>query len=65
MTLQEEELLNKVVIFVFFAHKMYSRNFVKLCFWAWEHFSYIAAYGGSESSQISEDERRSYGFGTT
>ncbi len=25
-----EELLNKVIIFVFFAHKKYSRRFVKL-----------------------------------
>ncbi len=44
-----------------------------LCFWTWEHFSCVAVYGGSESSQISskhlnlcpEDERRSHGFGTT
>ncbi len=22
------------------------------CFWAWEHFSYIAVYGGSEISDF-------------
>ncbi len=45
-----------------------------LRFWTWERCSCIAVYGGSESSQIlskiylnlcSEDERRSYRFGTT
>ncbi len=40
-----------------------------LHFCAWEHFSYIAVYAGLENSRISskqfEDERRSYGFGTT
>ncbi len=57
----EEELLNKVVIFVFFAHKKYSHSFVKLRlnhvtwtilsmlllhFWVWEYFSCVAVYGG-------------------
>ncbi len=83
-----EELLNKVVIFVFFAHKsillasMYGWTtdvtwtifpMSLLRFWTWEHFSCVAVYGGSESSWIlskisylcSEDERRSYRFGTT
>ncbi len=44
-----------------------------LCFWTWEHFSCVAVYGVSDNSQFhqkhlylcSEDERRSYGFGTT
>ncbi len=59
-------MLNKVVIFVFFAHKKYSHSFVKITleplivlpmsllrFWVWEHFSCIAVYGGTESSRIS------------
>ncbi len=27
---EEQKLLNKVIIFVFFAHKKYSRSFIKL-----------------------------------
>ncbi len=57
----EEELFNKDVIFVFFAHKMYSHSFVKLRlnnvtwtiltmsllhFWVWEYFRCAAVYGG-------------------
>ncbi len=46
---------------------------ISLCFWAWEHFSFIAVYGGSEAFEFhqiflnlcSEDEQRSYGFGMT
>ncbi len=76
-------------IIVFFAHKNYSRSFVKLQLNPWCQMDYftdllatflcvdrgniVAIYGGSESSQIplknlnlcSEDEQRSYGFGTT
>ncbi len=81
-------IINYVVI-VFFAHKKYSRSFIKLRLNPWCHMdcftdvlatflcidcgSILAVYGGSDSSQIpskylnlcSEDERRSYGFGTT
>ncbi len=64
-----DELLNKVVIFVFFVHKKYSRSFVKLQLNHWCHMDYfndvlatflsldrvriLAVYGGSESSQNS------------
>ncbi len=34
-------MLNKVVIFVFFAHKKYSRNFVKLRLNHWFHIDYF------------------------
>ncbi len=63
-----EELLNKVIIFVFFAHKKYSRSFVKIQVNPWCHMdcftnvlamfldfdrgSNIAVYAGSESSLI-------------
>ncbi len=61
-------MLNKVVIFVFFAHKKYSHSFVKLrlnhchidyfndvlaTFLCLDHGSTLAVYGGSESSRIS------------
>ncbi len=62
-----DELLNKVVIFVFFAYKEYSCSFVKLRLNPWCHMDcftdllatfldvdrvyYIAVYGGSESCQ--------------
>ncbi len=36
-----DELLNKVVIFVFFAHKKYSRSFVKLRLNPWCHMDYF------------------------
>ncbi len=36
-----EELLNKVIIFVFFAHKKYSRSFVKLQLNHWCHMHYF------------------------
>ncbi len=55
----------KSLFFVFFAHKKYSRSFVKLR-------GPLLSMGGSESSRNSskilicvEDERRSYGFETT
>ncbi len=64
-----EELLKKVVIFVFFAHKKYSRSFIKSWLNYWCHMDYfnnvlttflgfdrgstLAVYGGSESSRIS------------
>ncbi len=63
-----DELLNKVVIFVFFAYKKYSRSFVKLRLNPWCHMDYftdllatfldldlvrtLAVYGGSEISWI-------------
>ncbi len=63
-----EELLNEVIIFVFFAHKKYSRSFLKLRLNHWchmdyfndvlttflgvEHGSCIAAYAGSENSDF-------------
>ncbi len=36
-----EELLNKVVIFVFFAHKKYSRSFIKLQLNHWCHMDMV------------------------
>ncbi len=36
-----DELLNKVVNFVFFAHKKYSRSFVKLWLNHWCHIDYF------------------------
>ncbi len=39
--LGEEELLNKVVLFVFFAHKKYSRSFIKLSLKHWCHMDYF------------------------
>ncbi len=63
---EEKKLLNKVVIFVFFAHKSYSCSFIKLWLNHWCHMVYfmsllpfwalnvvVAVYAGSESSQIS------------
>ncbi len=38
---EREELLNKVVIFVFFAHKMYYLSFVKLQLNHWCHMDYF------------------------
>ncbi len=59
---EEKKLLNKVVIFVFFAHKNYSRSFIKLQLNHWcqldyfndglEHGSCAAVYAGSEISRI-------------
>ncbi len=64
-----EELLNKVIILVFFAHKKCSGSFVKLLLNHWCHMDYfkyvvttfmglerlscIAIYAGSESSRSS------------
>ncbi len=64
---EEKKLLNKVVIFVFFAHKKYSRSFITLWLNHWchmdyfnnvlttflglERFSCVPVYVGSESSQ--------------
>ncbi len=83
------KLLNKVVIFVFFAHEKYSRSFVKLWLNRWWHMDYfndvlamflsldrvriLAVYESQRAlgfhqkylNLCSEDERRSYGFGTT
>ncbi len=69
------------IIFVFVAHRKYSRSFIKLQLDHWwhkdcfidvlttflglEYGSCIAVYAGSESSNLcSEDELKSYGFGT-
>ncbi len=38
---QDEELLNKVIIFVFFVHKKYFRSFVKLWLNHWHHMDYF------------------------
>ncbi len=62
-----DELLNKVIIFVLFAHKKYSRCFVKLWLNHWcdmnyfnkllgmflslDHVRILAVYGGSQSSR--------------
>ncbi len=85
---EEKKLFNKVVIFVFFVHKKYSRSFLTLRLSHWchmdyiidvlatflglEHFSCVAVYAGSESSQISSKissfvfrRWRSYKLGTT
>ncbi len=67
--MEEKKLLNKVVIFAFFAHKKYSHRFITLWLNHWCHMdylnnvlttflglecgSYLAVYAGSESSQIS------------
>ncbi len=63
---EKKKLLNKVIIFVFFAHKKYSRSFIKLTSNHWCHGlfwcptfiglvrgSSFAVSAGSESSQIS------------
>ncbi len=66
---EEKKLLNKVIIFVFFAHKKYSHSFKKIRLNHWCHMVYFndvlatflgfecvsctAVYGGSESSRIS------------
>ncbi len=65
----EEKLLNKVIIFVFFAHKKYYHSFIKLTLNHWCHMDYFnnvlttflglergssfAVYAGSESSRTS------------
>ncbi len=41
MWFEGEELLNKVVIFVFFAHKKYSHSFIKLQLNHWCHMDYF------------------------
>ncbi len=38
---KEEILLNKVIIFVFFVHKKYSRSFIKLRLNHWYHVDYF------------------------
>ncbi len=64
--MEEKNLLNKVIIFIFFAHKKYSRSFIKLSLYHWCHMddfndvlttfwtlNVVAVYAGSESSWIS------------
>ncbi len=60
MITEEKKLSNKVVIFVLFAHKKYSRSFIKLRLNPWCHMDYFndvfttfLGLEGSESSQIS------------
>ncbi len=73
---EEKKLLNKFIIFAFFAHKKYSRSFIKLWLNHWSHMDYFndvlttflglehcSCVAGSESSQISS--KISYRFGTT
>ncbi len=77
---RREELLDKVVIFVFFAHKKYSRSFIKLrlnhwCFndvlpfWALNVLSMqdqkALGFHQKYLNLCYEDEQQSYGFGTT
>ncbi len=66
---EKKKMLSKVDIFVFFAHKEYSRSFIKLRLNYWCHMDYfndvlttflclelvscVAVYAGSESSRIS------------
>ncbi len=66
---EDKKLFNKFVIFVFFAHKKYSRSFIILQLNHWCHMdyfinvlttflglervSYVAVYAGSEISRIS------------
>ncbi len=66
---EKKKLLNKIVIFVFFAHKIDSRSFITLMLNHWWHMDYFtnvlttflglehgccgAIYAGSESSRIS------------
>ncbi len=68
---EEKKWWNKVVIFVFFVHKKYSRSFITLwlnhlcrmeyfnnvftTFRGLERVSFAAVYAGSESSQISSN----------
>ncbi len=68
---EDDKLLNNVVIFVFFAHKMCSRSFTTLRLNHWSHMDYfndvlttflglehgscVAVYGESESSPISSN----------
>ncbi len=64
--MEEKKLLNKVIIFVFFAHKIYP-------FWALNvlvtflSMQVQKALGFPQKylNLYSEDEQRSYGFGTT
>ncbi len=79
LTQKRMELVNKVIIFVFFAHKMYSRklrlkhwchmdyfNNVITAFLGLERGSCTAVYEGSESSQISSKiSYGTYGFGNS
>ncbi len=66
--MEENKLLNKVIIFVFFAHKKYSHSFIKLRLNHWCHMdnlnnvlptflglervSCMAVFAGSESSDF-------------
>ncbi len=63
--MEEKKWLNKVIIFVFFAHKKYSRGFIKLRLNHRCHMDYfnnvlttfldlehVSNYAGSESSRI-------------
>ncbi len=66
---EEKKLLNKVIIFVFFAHKKFSRSFITLRLDHWCHMDYFnnvlttflglervscfAVYAGSENCRIS------------
>ncbi len=74
-----EELLNKVIIFVFFVHKKHKIEVEPLMshglFYRCPYYvsGSVAVYAGSESSRTSlkylnlqsKDESRSYGFETT
>ncbi len=46
------ELLNKVVIFVFFAHKDYSHSFIRLRLNRWCHMDYFTVSGAENISVV-------------
>ncbi len=49
---EENKLLNKVIIFVFFAHKKYSRSFIKLRLNHWCHMEDLM---GLEQQEVIND----------
>ncbi len=78
---RDDELLNQVIIFVFFAHKKYSRSFVNVT-WTivtislqpfWALIVSLPSMEGQRALRMHqkyldlcfEDERKSYGFGMT
>ncbi len=59
------DLENYFSLFLFSLRKKYSRSFVKLQWTDWCHMDYFVDHLGTFLNLCSEDERRSYGFGTT
>ncbi len=87
--MEEKKLLNKVIMFVFFAHKKYSCIFITLLLKRWYHMTIllmsllpfwalnmsvmllsmqvqrVLSFHQKHRIFCYEDEKRSYGFGTT